>query len=391
MQRGPTGHFRIVSSTAGEAVRAFLPASLPTVSELRIDTSLREALDAALVSLGRLDSVTTLLPDTRLFLYTYIRKEAVLSSQIEGTQSTLTDLLQFEADASPGVPLDDVAEVSSYIDALEYGIERIRQGFPVSARLMRELHGRLLASGRRADKLPGEFRRSQNWIGGSRPGNALFVPPPAEEVAEAIAHLERFIHDIPERTPILIKAALAHVQFETIHPFLDGNGRVGRLLITLLLCAEGVLNEPLLYLSLYLKQHRDTYYELLTQVREHGDWEAWLAFFARGVQETAFGAVKTAQQLVRLFQTDRERVLALKRSASSALRVFDALRERPVSRASSLAERSGLTQPTVNSALKGLNDLGIIKEITGKKRDRLFSYGEYIRILSEGTEPLASG
>lgn len=389
MQRGPTGVYRIVSSLGGEQVRAFLPDALPPKPPLKVGEDLQDILDESLLSLGRLDSVTSLLPDTRLFLYTYVRKEAVLSSQIEGTQSTLSDLLQFEADSTPGVPIDDVTEVSSYVDALEHGLSRIRAGFPISSRLIRELHAHLLATGRGADKLPGEFRRSQNWIGGSRPGNALFVPPPPEEVGAALAQLEQFIHDIPQRTPVLIKAALEHVQFETIHPFLDGNGRIGRLLVTLLLCAQGVLSEPLLYLSLYLKQHRDKYYALLTTVRRDGDWEAWVAFFARGVQETATGAVTTVQQLVHLFQADRERVQALGRGAGSALRVFDALRERPVSRASAIAQRSGLSLPTVNSALESMQRIGLVREETGKRRDRLFSYAEYIRILSEGTEPLA--
>jgi Fic family protein len=340
------------------------------------------------LALGRLDSVTVLLPETRLFLYAYVRKEAVLSSQIEGTQSSLADLMSFEADEAPGVPTDDVTKVSNYVAALDWGMHELRNGFPLSGRLLRGIHGQLLSRGRGADKLPGEFRRSQNWIGGTRPGNAVFVPPPPHELAESISALERFLNDIPERTSPLIKAALAHAQFETIHPFLDGNGRVGRMLITLLLCADGVLREPMLYLSFYLKQHRQTYYEHLTNVREAGDWEAWLAFFAEGVRETAAGAVSTAQRLTLLLANDRARIAAIGRKAGSALRIFNALCERPVTRVPALARRSGLSIPTVNAVLEQLQQIGVAREITGRRRDRTYSYAEYLRIIGEGTEPL---
>ena len=387
MQRGPTGTWR-TETASGEAVRAFIPSPLPPKPPLSINSVLQNTLDDALLSLGRLDSVTLFLPDTRLFLYTYVRKEAVLSSQIEGTQSSLSDLLTFEADESPGVPLDDVTEVSNYVAALEWGMAELRRGFPISGRLLREIHGRLLSSGRGADKLPGEFRRSQNWIGGTRPGNAAFVPPPPFEIATCFSALERFIHDDPVRTSPVLKAALAHVQFETIHPFLDGNGRVGRLLITLLLCAEGVLKDPMLYLSLYFKEHRTEYYAHLTAVRETGDWEAWIEFFANGVRETASAAVDTAQRLVSLFARDRERVLMSGRTANSLLRVFDALRERPIATAATLSERGAVSLPTANRMLAQLQTLGIAHELTGRKRDRLFSYAEYVRILSEGTTPL---
>ncbi|MCE2953321.1 MAG: Fic family protein [Gemmatimonas sp.] len=387
MLRGPTGTWRTETSS-GEAVRAFIPAPLPPVPPLQLDAIAQSIVDDSLLALGRLDSVALLLPDTRLFLYTYVRKEAVLSSQIEGTQSSLSDLLTFEADESPGVPLDDVTEVSNYVAALEWGMAEIRRGFPISGRLLRGIHGRLLSSGRGADKLPGDFRRSQNWIGGTRPGNAAFVPPPPSEVAPCISALERFIHNDPVRTSPVLKAALAHVQFETIHPFLDGNGRVGRLLITLLLCAEGVLKDPMLYLSLYFKEHRAEYYAHLTAVRETGDWEAWIAFFADGVRETASAAVDTAQRLVALFARDRERIASAGRTANSLLRVFDALRERPICTAAMLSERSGASLPTTNRMLEQLRSLGIVTELTGRKRDRLFSYAEYVRILSEGTSPL---
>ena len=378
----PDGH-------RGRGCARVRPRSLPPDPPLQIDDELRERLDRALVALGRLDSVTALLPDTQLFLYTYVRKEAVLSSQIEGTKSTLSDLLLFEAEQAPGVPIDDVTEVSSYVAALEHGLDRIDKGFPLSNRLMREIHGILLSHRRGGDRDPGEFRRTQNWLGGTRPGNAVLVPPPASDVHECMSRLERWLHDKPHRTSPLIKAALSHVQFETIHPFLDGNGRVGRLLVTLILCVEQVLSQPLLYLSLYLKQHRDEYYALLTRVRTTGGWEAWLTFFATGVEQTATGAVATVQRLVTLFKNDRERIAALGRTSGSALRVHHALQERPVDNPTRLALRSGLTLPTVNSALASLGQIGMVRELTGRRRGRVYSYVKYLEILSEGTEPIA--
>ncbi len=389
MPRRTTGHWRTISTVGGERVRAYLPDPLPPHPPLDIDGRLRDRLDAALLALGRLDSVSTLLPDTRLFLYMYVRKEAVLSSQIEGTQSSLSDLLLYEADGSPGVPLDDVVEVSSYVAAMEHGIRRIGEGFPLSNRLVREIHGILLQHGRGADKDPGEFRRTQNWIGGARPGNARFVPPPPEQVPESMGALERWLHDEPERTPTLVKAALSHVQFETIHPFLDGNGRVGRSLVTLLFCAEGVLREPLLYLSLYLKQRRDDYYDLLTRVRTDGDWEAWLGFFADGVRESAEGAVTTAQRLTTLARDDRAGIEREGgRGAGTMLRLHQSLLEHPIQSASQLAERTRVSMPAVNNGLAALEASGIVHELTGRRRNRIFSYAPYIRILSEGTEPL---
>jgi Fic family protein len=342
-------------------------------------------MDDALLALGRLDSVSALLPDPALFLYLYVRKEAVLSSQIEGTQSSLSDLLLFETDAAPGAPLEDVREVSSYVRALEHGMQRIRAGFPLSGRLLREVHRELLAHGRGSEKLPGEFRRSQNWIGGARPGVATFVPPPPEEVAACIADLEKFIHDDPERTPALLKAALAHVQFETIHPFLDGNGRLGRMLITLVLVAEGVLQQPLLYLSLHFKTHRSTYYELLQRVRTEGDWEAWVEFFVDGVRATAEEAVATARRLVQVFDEDRARILGFGRISGSALRVHLALQRHPIRTIRALAQETRLTVPTVTAALKVLEREGIVFEATGKQRGRVFAYRRYLEGLEEGT------
>ena len=387
MKRGPAGQYKTIAM-GGEAVRAFVPAPLPPGPMLDLSGGRQRLLERALLACGRLDGVTALLPDPDLFLYAYVRREAVSSSQIEGTQSSLSDLLLFELDEAPGVPFDDVVEVSNYVAALEHGMARLCGGFPLSNRLLREVHEKLLASGRGADKQPGEFRHSQNWIGGTRPGNALFVPPPPQHVQDCMASLERFIHATDDSLPALVKAALAHAQFETIHPFLDGNGRVGRLLISLMLFEAGVLGQPLLYLSLYFKQHRDEYYRLLGTVRAEGDWEAWLDFFLEGAAHTARSAVDTAHHLLALFRDDAERVRTLGRAASSALRVFDALRDRPLANLNALTERTGASYPTVARAVEALENLGIVHEITGRKRERVFAYTNYLAILNEGTQPL---
>lgn len=386
MKRTRTGTYE-ATSAGGETVKAFVPAPLPPAPPLDLHGEARAGLDAALLALGRLDGVSSVLPDTHLLLYTYVRKEAVLSSQIEGTQSTLADLLLFELKETPGVPLDDVVEVSNYVRALEHGVKRIRGGFPLSNRLIREVHEILLSRGRGAGKSPGEFRRSQNWIGGTRPGNARFVPPPPHQVPNAMGALEKFLHDAGAPTALL-KAALWHVQFETIHPFLDGNGRVGRLMITLLLCAEGVLREPMLYLSLFLKQHRARYYELLDSVRRDGDWEAWIAFFCEGVAFVSDGAVTTARRLLDLAERDRNHLARLGRKAGSAAAVQTALFRMPVCTIPRLAKRTGLTLPTIAKALDVLVDRKIVSETTGKKRNRVYRYDRYLEILNEGTEPL---
>lgn len=375
-------------STSTEAFKTFIPHPLPPDPPLQLDADHYDLLEKANRALGRLDGVTILLPDTSLFLYFYVRKEALLSSQIEGTQSSFSDLLLHESEEVPGVPLDDVEEVSSYVAAMNYGLERLRGGFPLSSRLIREIHGILLATGRGSDKTPGEFRRSQNWIGGSRPGNAEFVPPPPDEVQNCIGTLEKFLHNDPVRTPTLIKAALAHVQFETIHPFLDGNGRLGRLLITFLLCAEGALSEPLLYLSLYFKTNRFEYYDQLQRVRVEGDWEGWLRFFLTGVYETAEQAASAAKRILQLFDRDRRRVEGLGRVAVSILRVHQLLQGRPILAIADAVERLGLSKPTIASCMAHLGELGIVHELTGRRRGRLFVYDEYLSILSEGTEPL---
>jgi len=387
VERGQTGRYE-VTGVGGEQVRAFVPAPLPPMPLLVLDGPIQQSLESTALALGRLDGVSASLPDKSLFLYAYVRKEAVLSSQIEGTQSSLSDLLLFELDEALGVPLDDVVEVSNYVAAMDHGLARIRGGFPLSNRLIREIHGVLLSRGRGSSKTPGEFRRSQNWIGGSRPGTAVFVPPPHTAVADCMAALERFLHAADDGLPVLVRAALAHVQFETIHPFLDGNGRVGRLLITFLLCHGGVLNDPLLYLSLYLKQNRATYYDLLERVRHTGDWESWLVFFLDGVRQTAEGAVSTAARIADLFKADRAKIQPTGRRAGSSMRVHEALRARPILSMAQVSSITGLSFPASSSAMKSLVELQIARELTGRRRNRLFVYDRYLSILSEGTEPL---
>lgn len=382
MERGLTG-YRLPIGTADEPCHTFVPNPLPPEPPV---TWNGPQFQRASVALGRLSGVTSLLPDPHLFLYSYVRKEALLSSQIEGTQSSLSELLLFENDAISGVPIDDVLEVSNYVAAMNHGLARLREDFPLSLRLLKEIHGHLLSKGRGSDKQPGEFRTSQNWIGGTRPGNARFVPPPPHLLLECLGALEKFLHD--DQVPSLVRAALAHVQFETIHPFLDGNGRVGRLLVTLVLCHDGVLPQPLLYLSLYLKKNRQSYYELLQKVRETGDWEAWLNFFLAGVEETATQATETVGRLLRLFEQDRTRLHALGRAAGSAARVHEFMQKHPMVSSPQLTKALDLSKPAVNAALATLVELGIAEETTGQKRWRVYSYREYLRILSEGTEPL---
>ncbi|MDR2573824.1 MAG: Fic family protein [Desulfovibrio sp.] len=381
MKRSPQGYYLPIPST-GEKAKAFIPAPLPPEPPVEWSPELLTAFDSALVTLGRLDSASTMLPSTPLFLYMYVRKEAVFSSMIEGTQSSLSDLLLYEIDQEPGVPLADVREVSNYVAALEHGLKRLAEGFPLSLRLMREMHSILLAEGRGQHADPGEFRRSQNWIGGTRPGNAYFVPPPAENVLECLGDLEKFLHDIPQATPPLLKAALAHVQFETIHPFLDGNGRLGRLLITLILCEQSVLREPLLYLSLYFKEHRQYYYDLLNNVRITGDWEAWLLFFAEAVCVTASQGVASINKLANMAEADKAGIAHLGRAASSAAQVHAALLERPIVTAAWIAGKTGLSAATVNKALSNLEKLHIVRRLNDNKRNRLFAYGQYMDILN---------
>ncbi|MGA9333293.1 MAG: Fic family protein, partial [Rudaea sp.] len=348
---------------------------MPPNPPLEFTPALVESLERANQALGRLDGITLMLPDPDLFLYQYVRKEALLSSQIEGTQSSLSDLLLFELDETPGVPIDDVEEVSNYVAALNHGLRRIRNDhFPLSLRLIREIHAVLLRGGRGANKNPGEFRKTQNWIGGRSPVVASFVPPPPERLDECLNAFERFLHEPKEHTSPLIKAALAHLQFETIHPFNDGNGRVGRLLIALILCTEGVLREPTLYLSLYFKARKQQYYDQLDHVRSTGDWEAWLGFFLEGVSSTSQQAVETAQKILSLFTADREKVRGLGRRAGSALQVFEQFTQHPILDGPTLRKALQLTQPTILAAVDALHAMELINEITGQRRNRVWVY-----------------
>jgi Fic family protein len=374
----------VVTAAGGEKVRAFVPAPLPPDPPLRL-ADLQVRLERANQALGRLDGLASVLPNLAHFIYMYVRKEAVLSSQIEGTQSSLSDLLLFETAEAPGVPLHDVQEVSNYVAAMNHGLRRLHEGFPLSLQLIREIHEILLAKGRGSAKQPGEFRRSQNWIGGTRPGSAHFVPPPPELVMEAMGALELFLHADRPDLPALVKAGLVHVQFESIHPFLDGNGRVGRLLIVFLLCAAGILREPVLYLSLYLKTHRQRYYELLDRVRTEGDWEAWLEFFLDGVREAADQAAATARRIVELFNTDEKRIAGLGRAAGSVRRIHEFLQTNPICSIPGAARKLGISAPTVAKSFAHMGRLGILREITGKRRRRLFVYYRYLAILNSET------
>ncbi|MEO8672776.1 MAG: Fic family protein [Tahibacter sp.] len=381
---------KMVEGTLAETrYRAFVPDALPPVPPLDFSPALIATLEKANQALGRLDGISLLLPDPHVFLYHYVRKEALLSSQIEGTQSSLSDLLLFELDEMPGVPVDDVEEVSNYIAALNHGLHRLRvDQFPLSLRLIREMHAELLKGGRGANQQPGEFRTQQNWIGGRTPATAMFVPPPPDHLAACLDALEKFLHLPPEVMPPLIKAALAHVQFETIHPFLDGNGRLGRLLIVLSLCNDQVLREPTLYLSLYFKLHRAAYYEQLDRVRRVGDWEGWLEFFLDGVASTSQQAVESAQRILALLQSDRARVAALGRRAGNALQVFDCFAARVILNVPQLDRQLAMTKPTARAAIATLGDLGILNEITGQQRNRMYVYQAYYDILSEGAHAM---
>lgn len=381
------GQYVRSSAVGGETYNAYIPAPLPPDPPLRME-ELYPLLDQAGTALGRLDGMSMVLPDPSLFLYMYVRKEAVLSSQIEGTQSSLSDLLLFETDEIPGVPMDDVTEVSCYVTAMNFGLERLKE-LPLSLRLLREIHAKLMNNARGGHKMPGEFRTSQNWIGGSRPGNARFVPPPPERLMETLDAFEKFLHDEKIKLPALIRAALAHVQFESIHPFLDGNGRLGRLLITFMLCIEGVLKAPLLYLSLYLKTNRQAYYDHLQDVRTTGDWESWIKFFLTGVIEVANQATDTAQAVLALFERDRATVAASGKSTSTVLAIHAYLQRHPVANTTRIKEACNVSLPTVLRALTALESLHIIREITGKERHKVFVYQPYLDILNRGTGPLA--
>ena len=368
-------------------MRAYMRAPLPTNPPLELGRFM-QVYECAIAAVGRLDGVTAILPSTPLFLYIYVRKETLLSSQIEGTQSSLSDLLLFENQETPAVELDDLTEVSNYIAAIEHGVSRMRGGFPLSLRLIREIHAILLKSGRGAAKQPGEFRPSQNWNGGTRPGNAQFVPPPPNRLDECLDGLERFLHSEDAALPPLIRAGLTHVQFETIHPFLDGNGRLGRLLITLILCEAGVLREPILYLSLFLKSPRDDYCRLLQEVRQAGTWETRMAFFLTGVVETAEQAAATARDLIAMFNAHRQQIAGLGRAAPSALRVHELMQVSPIVTIQSVSEKLAVSFLTARMALEDLAKINVVRETTGRQRGRIYAYSDYLALLDRGTDPL---
>jgi Fic family protein len=375
---------------AGEAVEAFVPESLPSRSPpIAMNATMVERLKRAEQALARLDLAGELVPSLDWFIYAFVRKEAVISSQIEGTQATLIDLLAQEAGERPrdDATAQEVQEVCNYLDALNYARAELNspKGLPISIRLLNESHRRLMKGVRGATKQPGEVRKTQNWIGGTRPGSAMFVPPPPQALKRRLGDLEKFLH-ADSSLPALIRAGLAHVQFETIHPYLDGNGRIGRLLVTLLLEHWKLLSAPLLYLSLYLKRNRSEYYRLLNDVRRAGDWEAWLGFFLEGVAEIAEEAVSTARDLFALVNLDRQRLLALRNSSVMSLRLLELLPKHPLVTIPGAAKLLKTTKPTVGKAVAVLESLGILVETTGRQRDRTFSYAAYLDRLRIGTE-----
>lgn len=378
MERGPQGDF-INCSVTSEAYKAFVPYDLPPKPMIEI-SALGNLLEQTTEAIGALNGVISTIPDAALINYMYVRKEAVLSSQIEGTQSTLDDLLKYESLQTQGVPLEDVAEVSSYVAALNHGIKRINEGSPLSLRLIREMHAILVANARGKTKRPGEFRTSQNWIGGTRPGNARFVPCPQEKLMDALSALEKFMH-ADDQIPVLIKVALIHVQFETIHPFLDGNGRMGRLLITLFLYVKGLLKSPLLYLSVYFKQHRTLYYEHLNQVRLQGDWEKWIAFFLEGVCKTADDARKTIILVQKLFADDEAKLKTLGKAKKSAQIVLEQFEKKPLLTVAEIEKQAKLSRPTIINMLRRLINMGILANISEKKWGQVYAYTAYISLL----------
>jgi Fic family protein len=383
MKRGIQGTLTKNSDTL-ERFMVFVPFPLPPKPAIDL-SEIAICLEKANRAVGELNGVIETDINPSLINYMYVRKEAVLSSQIEGTQSTLNDLLQYESALSVGDTVADVSEISSYVSALNRGLQRITEGFPLSLRLLREIHQILLIDSRGRERMPGAFRTSQNWIGGTRPGNARFVPPPPDMVAPLLGDLERFMHS-QDNIPDLLKIALIHVQFETIHPFLDGNGRIGRLLITLFLCVKGCLKAPLLYASLFFKQQRDIYYDKLTAVRQDGDWEDWIRFFLEGIEISAADAKNTLLAIQRLFYTDDAAVASLGRAAPSAGRVLAAFKQKPVLSVAELTVKTGKSKPTVISSINHLMRLGIVAKTSEKKWGQVYSYAGYIHLLTPDTE-----
>jgi len=384
MKRKNHGQLLKASIVAGEAYYTYIPAPLPPKPAIDM-ADIADRLAKANLAVGELNGAIEAVPNSDIINYMYVRKEAVLSSQIEGTQSTLDDLLRYESSGTIGVPVDDVAEVSSYVIAINHGLKRVEGGFPLSLRLIREIHKELLANSRGRNKMPGEFRASQNWIGGTRPGNARFVPAPPDKLSALLSDLEKFIHT-KDGLPPLVKAALIHQQFETIHPFLDGNGRTGRLLITLFLCVQGFLRSPFLYLSLFFKQHRDLYYDKLDAVRKTGDWEDWLNFFLEGVAETAKDAKNTLMAIKSLFAADDAKVAGLGRARASAEAMFAEFKQKPLLAIAEITKRTGLSKPTAMGAVTRLIGLGIIENTSEKKWGQIYAYSGYTRLLKPDTE-----
>ena len=367
-----------------EGYRAFIPNPLPPVPEIIMDQEMWNLLSQADRALGRLDGATDALPNPDLFVFMYVRKEAVLSSQIEGTQASLIDVLEFESQALEPDNPQEVAEVVNYISAINYGLERLKE-LPISLRLIREIHQELMAGVRGAERNPGEFRRSQNWIGagGCSLAEASYVPPPPHEMLQSLDNLEKFLHSL-QPMPTLIKVGLAHAQFETIHPFLDGNGRTGRLLITFLLCEQNILQRPLLYISYYFKKYRTEYYDCLQAVRDSGNWEGWLKFFLRGVYEVAQEAAATARKIVTLKEEHRQLVLnAMGRRSGNAIALLESLYFRPIFTVEHAEKITNLSYPNANTLIKDLSDIGLLQEITGQKRNRAFSYEPYLTVFRD--------
>jgi len=380
MQRDKFGKYQKSSVIAGEHYKTYIPNNLPPKPGINM-AEISHWLEKANIAIGELNGVVETAPDPFIINYMYIRKEAVLSSQIEGTQSTLDDLMRHESGAAIGVPVDDVTEVSSYVIAMKHGIKRIQKGFPLSVRLIREIHKKLMINSRGRFKTPGEIRKSQNWLGGTRPGNAFFVPPPPENVSELMSNLEKFMHS-DDKIPVLVKAALIHQQFETIHPFLDGNGRVGRLLITLFLCTMGFLRSPYLYLSLFFKQHRSLYYEMLTEPRKNGDLEKWINFFLEGITITAADAKKTLVNINKLFSIDDKKIENLGRAKSSAEQVFMVFKQKPLLTIAEIIKQTKLTKPTAIKSVNHLIKIGVITNKSQKKWGQIYLYNEYAQLLS---------
>jgi len=382
MRRKQFGEYVKSSLVASEQYKTYIPNILPPKPKIDL-VEISQWLEKANIAVGELNGIVQAVPDPFIINYMYIRKEAVLSSQIEGTQSTLDDLMRHESGAAAGVPVDDVTEVSSYVAAMNHGIKRIQKGFPLSVRLIREIHKVLLTNSRGQHKTPGEIRRSQNWIGGTRPGNAHFVPPPPDKVSDLLSDLEKYIHS-DDQLPVLVKAALIHQQFETIHPFLDGNGRVGRLLITLFLCVQGFLRSPFLYLSLFFKKHRSHYYEMLTEPRINGDWEKWINFFLEGVALTAADAKKTLVKINKLFSADDKKIAGLGRARNSAEQVFAAFKQKPLLTIAEITQQTKLSKPTAINSVNHLIDLGIISNKSQKKWGQIYLYDGYGELLVIG-------